>query len=340
MEQLLLTRASTLAAFTDLLYDIGAPVDSELERCNLPVNLNHQTNLFVPVSRALDFVTAADRKEDIDDIVFRALSCSRSGWNGQNVLPAAIGPPTLFAGLCEFLDLVRFENPNMHFSIVRKQNELRIEGQFDPDLDDDELHIVEWTIILQLLSLIRRSLGADFCPEEIQFQRPFTPCRNAREDLPNARFIFGHPKTSILMPTDVLGQSVRRARWNRRLDDAQHETAHSPIPPVLDFSSSLRLAMRAYLSDGYPSINTAAEIAGVSARTLQRRLAEDDQTYSELILQARFEVASELLGQSELKIIDVAYAAGYEDPSHFSRAFRRIAGVTPLQYRRDIRAQA
>jgi AraC-like DNA-binding protein len=199
---------------------------------------------------------------------------------------------------------------------------------------------MEWTIILQLLSVIRKSLGSDFYPTEVGFQVPFTLCQDASNMMPNARILFGRPKTSLAMSDEVLSWSVRGAGQHRRSDDALHGTAKPSAPPVIDFPGSLRLAMRSYLSDGHPSINIAAGIIGVSARTLQRRLAEDGQTYSAMIQQARFEVASELLEQPELKIIDVAYAAGYEDPSHFSRAFRRIAGVSPREYRQHIHALA
>jgi len=34
-----------------------------------------------------------------------------------------------------------------------------------------------------------------------------------------------------------------------------------------------------------------------------------------------------------LKSLDIAQAAGYRDPSNFARAFRRIAGVSPREYR-------
>ena len=58
-----------------------------------------------------------------------------------------------------------------------------------------------------------------------------------------------------------------------------------------------------------------------------------DLTYSRLLDQVRFEKAAEMLRKTDAKIIDVAYATGYENPSHFSRAFRRIAGVTPREFR-------
>ncbi len=37
-----------------------------------------------------------------------------------------------------------------------------------------------------------------------------------------------------------------------------------------------------------------------------------------------------------MKVIDVAFMAGYESPQHFTRAFRRFTGVTPTAYRRHI----
>ena len=77
----------------------------------------------------------------------------------------------------------------------------------------------------------------------------------------------------------------------------------------------------------------AAEIAGTSVRTLQRGLANSDLSYSRLIKEARFEAALQLLGDPDMKTIDVAYATGYEEPSNFARAFQRLAGVSPQEYR-------
>ena len=57
-------------------------------------------------------------------------------------------------------------------------------------------------------------------------------------------------------------------------------------------------------------------------------------SYSELIQQIRFEEAVRLLSSPAEKIIDIALELGYEDASHFARAFRRIAGTCPREYRK------
>ena len=68
-------------------------------------------------------------------------------------------------------------------------------------------------------------------------------------------------------------------------------------------------------------------------RTLQRGLAQSNLIYSKLIQETRFEAALQLLSDPDMKIIDVAYATGYEDPFSFARAFRRLASVSPQEYR-------
>lgn len=103
-----------------------------------------------------------------------------------------------------------------------------------------------------------------------------------------------------------------------------------------DFVGSLKSVLVAYLCEGTPSIDLAAELSGTSLRTFQRRLGAANTTYSELLQQTRFELARALLADPDRKVIDIAFEVGYEDPAHFTRAFRRMAGYAPQTYRREL----
>ena len=95
----------------------------------------------------------------------------------------------------------------------------------------------------------------------------------------------------------------------------------------------LKNSITACLGKGPLDIAQAAESIGTSVRTLQRNLGDLGLSYSMLVDQARRELASQLLLDYDRKIIDLAYELGYEDPSHFARAFRRMTGESPRDYR-------
>ena len=83
----------------------------------------------------------------------------------------------------------------------------------------------------------------------------------------------------------------------------------------------------------YPTIDATAHRLGIPVRTLQRRLKESGLSYSGLVEQTRHELACRLLDKPEAKAAAVARALGYNDPSSFSRAFRRWTGMSPRTYR-------
>lgn len=47
----------------------------------------------------------------------------------------------------------------------------------------------------------------------------------------------------------------------------------------------------------------------------------------------RLKKAEELLAQTDLKSYEVAYMVGYDNPSYFSRLFKKMTGMTPNEYR-------
>src|SRR5205085_12419010 len=84
---------------------------------------------------------------------------------------------------------------------------------------------------------------------------------------------------------------------------------------------------------GRADVGNAAIAAGLGVRGLQRRLTGLDASYSRLVERVRFRTASRLLGDTGVKVLEIALALGYSDPAHFTRAFRRWASLTPLEYR-------
>ena len=56
-------------------------------------------------------------------------------------------------------------------------------------------------------------------------------------------------------------------------------------------------------------------------------------TLSAYLTQARMGRAAALLSDPSVRIADVAYAVGFEDPNYFSRVFRKFHGKPPSHFR-------
>jgi AraC-like DNA-binding protein len=72
---------------------------------------------------------------------------------------------------------------------------------------------------------------------------------------------------------------------------------------------------------------------GMSARQLQRRLAEQGQNFKDLVEQVRREQVLHALRHTGLPLAEVAQRAAYAEPSSLHRAVRRWTGLTPLAIR-------
>jgi len=71
---------------------------------------------------------------------------------------------------------------------------------------------------------------------------------------------------------------------------------------------------------------------GLSRRYVQQLLEETGKSFTERLVERRLDRAFAMLTDRRcphLAIIDIAFAAGFGDVSHFNRVFRRRFGETP-----------
>ncbi len=88
-----------------------------------------------------------------------------------------------------------------------------------------------------------------------------------------------------------------------------------------------------YLQD----IDSIAQRLKTSARTLRRRLADQDQTFQGLQQEVRFEQARDYLSRPGLSVSEVSDLLGFSEPGNFTQAFKRWSGgLSPRQYRQQV----
>jgi AraC-like DNA-binding protein len=60
-------------------------------------------------------------------------------------------------------------------------------------------------------------------------------------------------------------------------------------------------------------------------------------TIGEYLRKLRIEHASRQLAASDAPLVEIALTSGFADQSHFSKVFKRLAGMTPSQFRANLR---
>lgn len=63
---------------------------------------------------------------------------------------------------------------------------------------------------------------------------------------------------------------------------------------------------------------------------------EEGISFNEYLNTVRIHQAKKLLAQTSKKVFEISYETGYGNPKHFNYVFKRIEGVTPLEYRKIV----
>ncbi len=104
--------------------------------------------------------------------------------------------------------------------------------------------------------------------------------------------------------------------------------------PAQSFVDSVRQILEAHVADPNLNASLAANLCGMSKRTLQLRLQNCGATVSGVIGELRRNQAIEDLTQTDRRIADIAARVGYADPAVFSRSFKRWTGSSPQAFRK------
>lgn len=86
-------------------------------------------------------------------------------------------------------------------------------------------------------------------------------------------------------------------------------------------------------SGQFPSMEQVAASLGMTARTLRRRLADEDTTFSGVFDRVRRDLAVRYLAASDFTVEDIAALLGFTDAASFRKSFRRWTGLAPSAYR-------
>jgi len=335
-QRLGLVRAAYLNDFVTILRDVGVPVDRFLAQSSLPQNIEEIPQMQISTPTAVDWLAKVGN--DINPMELGLLASVYATSSSllpvlQTVLTSAHSGIKRLEAL---IGLMLYEDRTLKIRIRKKADSYCVDIQ-SPLKNHRYNCFQEWLCFQAIIPIIRSVTNPEWCPKELSFTSHIRPPEAIYTAYPNTRIFCAQPITSITIPTFDLMKTYGKV-------DASALNPHT-LPQATnlyqeatawELPNYLRTLVKPYLTDGPIKIDTVAEITGISTRTLQRNLKENGSSYSQIIQEARFELACSHLNNQDMKVIDVAIALGYENPQHFSRAFRRISGITPSEYRTQI----
>lgn len=316
-----LVRASSLRPLFDFLDRAGGDLQGVRDRAG-PVF--REPEVLLPIGYAGALFDEAARASGLADLGMRlAAATSVDGFGRWGAL--ILRSPTAGAFLQRALASYRAFDSSYHAWTVTRGEETWLHVAYCRSLRRGRAQVSEFSLLLWLAGL-HRILGPGWRPAELHFEADEPPHAAALDALAIRGARFRQPALAIAVPRRDLAR--------------RHETVCNGAPfdlggpiPASDFTGSLRQTAETLLRFGRLELAAAAEAAGMSERSLQRRLGEAGLTFSDIVEGARFAVARRMLADPAVRVADVSAELGYTDSANFTRAFRRWSGVPPRVFR-------
>jgi len=346
-----LVRAGAAVPFIEFLQAAGVSVERYMAAARLSSLAVEAPESLVPLRLVLEFFDRAATAEGIEScglLVGARTEIDALGALGRVILRSM----TVGAAISTAAGNIRLYNSAERIWILREDERVLICHSLNACESAGDRHGHLFAIML-LIKVIRLAAGPGWWPRAIRLPTSETKWLKSYEAMVPADWVpHAEPYFALVIDRPLLAQRCIQGMHGRRpqpvvsralaltdhskqgedgLDDVEFLRLSAPAD---DLGRSVQQAIGGLLRGGNPGIRLAAELAGLSVRTLSRRLAEEGTSYERLVERMRFAAAVDLLRGDQLRLIDIAYELGYTDPANFTRAFRRWAGMPPSEYRR------
>jgi AraC-like DNA-binding protein len=221
----------------------------------------------------------------------------------------------------------------MEFTEINGCGAWRLEPLAHPRID---ARLSKFIIEMQfgiILSLHRDIMGPAFSAKE--YQVTFPPDRDASEcaDLFGAPVLFGQPANRLLFDS----------RWLDGTPGLGNEITNSIVMKLCDeqidefqlrrglVGEVRQLLMKNLMRP--KQLEDVAQNLNMSARTLRRKLREENSSFRQAVDELRRDMAVRYLRDTNLTVEEIANTLGFSDAANFRQAFRRWTKTTPREFK-------
>jgi len=316
-----------------LLEDLGLNVDNVLRRAALPGDLFARVRVSLPGAEYFRLWRAiADEAEDPRLPLCIGTGLPVEGFDAP--LFAALCSPNLNAALKRFATYKRLLAPMaLHVEITEDGTRLGLEWLDKALAPPAVLVLAELVFFVEFARIATRApirpltVLSPHLPEDSAAFSDFFGVPVGAGQAALLRFSAADASRPFLTANEAMWQEFE-PRLKQRLSELGHAATTS---------ERVQAALLELLPSGAASVEAVCKKLGTSARTLQRRLNDESETFQAILNRTRESLARHYLKRPELTATEIAFLLGYEDPSSFFRAFTAWTGTTPEQARCAVR---
>lgn len=183
-----------------------------------------------------------------------------------------------------------------------------------------------------LIELFRQMAGPGFAPLNVEFAFP------RRQGCLEFERYFGCPVHFTATATQLtFGRAQLQVTRTLAIDSLARvlDAWMAEYLVQLDLQSlsgQLRIFLIEQMAHGDISLADASRHLCISERSLQRKLAEEAQTFAHIKDDCRRHLAEKLVHEHRLSLAEIAFVLGFADQSAFTRCFKRWTGTSPRRF--------
>lgn len=206
---------------------------------------------------------------------------------------------------------------------------INIKGEEDTVLPE----IVVGIEMVLLVNLIRKATKENIVPIKVTVQKAFTNSEYEKFLGVEAETGLDNSLTISTQEAEIPFISRNESMWS--FFEPELKKRLSEMDTDDSFSAKVRSVLVELLPAGKSTIEDVAGSLGMSKRSLQRKLKEEDTTFQKQLNHIRELLAKNYIQNTQLSSEDIAYLLGYQDLNSFFRAFALWTGKSVTAYKQE-----
>jgi len=194
-------------------------------------------------------------------------------------------------------------------------------------------HLTEWTLGF-FVSFIRTRFNPDWSPAQVSFTHRQPDDIEELEQLFQSNLLFQQPTNSFTFNREILDSTAIASDPQLQQVIVDHlEGLLRQVVNTRSFEARVRLSILEKLGQQGLSAEAVAKEMNISVSTLKRRLQGLKINFRSLRDEIVRDFSQRALLKTDANISEIALKVGYSELSAFTRAFSRICGMTPSEFR-------